>query len=407
MSPKKVLLVAGKFPPEGGGAVIRAYKMAKYLGECGYQVYVLTRPPGKGALIDEGTLSELPSTVSIVRPHQPVMVERMLPLRYFRWALASFFIGKRLIEREKIDVLWSTSPPPPAQLLGYFLKRATHIPWIADFRDPWTQHMLTSISPWRRRLEELMERKVMATADAITTVTPSFSRNFQDRFGAVMKRIELIYNGFDPEDYADITVWPDDHKFTAAYAGLLYPARSPRLLLESVAELIQDGSIPRTDIALQFAGQLDAPGDTTHSDLIHALGLQDVVKIMGVLPHRQTLAMLKSADLLLLIGDALPGAADYIPGKLYEYMAVARPILALQVDGEAQHIIASHQLGTVVHPQDKAAIKRAYLDLYHAWKENQLPVGVTSSLLDIFDRRFQAQQLATLMNDLVLKASPA
>ncbi len=398
---KKVLLIAGQFPPEGGGGVVRACKMAKYLGNYGYQVYVLTRPPVHDAAIDEELLSELPSSISITRVRQPAFLDQRLPLRYFRWALAGFFVGKKLIEHEKIDVLWTTSPPPPAHLLGYFLKRATNIPWVVDFRDPWTQYMPPNVSAWRKRLEENMERSVIAAADVVTTVTPSFLENFQVRFDNLIRRIELIYNGFDPEDYTNIVGSADNNKFTAVYAGILYSTRSPGLLLEAIAELIREGDVKRSDIQLQFAGQLDAPGETAHYDLVQQLGLEDVVKVMGALPHRQALEMLESADLLLLIGDTSSGAADYIPGKLYEYMAMGRPILALQVDGEAQRIIETHHLGTVAHPQDKEAIKRAYLDLYQGWRDKKLPTKTKSVQIEVFNRRFQAYQLAELMDSLI------
>jgi glycosyltransferase involved in cell wall biosynthesis len=396
---KKVLLIGAKFPPEGGGGVIRACKMAKYLGDYGYKVYVLTREPSQKAIIDESLLSDIPSSVRILRSKWPFFDAR-LPLRYLRWAVDSFPIGVKLIIEEGIDVLWSTSPPPPSHILGYWLKRATQIPWIADFRDPWTQHMLTDIPSWRKYLEKKLERCVLGSADIVTTVTPSFLEDFQTEAGDVIQRIELIYNGFDPNDYVNIRKLPDDNKFTMAYAGILYPERSPRVLLESIAELIAEGSVDREKIILRFAGQFDLSG-CEHRNLVEALHLSDVVELLGPLPHKEALTVLKSANVLLIIGDALPGAEKYIPGKLYEYMAIEHPILALQVKGEAQRIIDNFHLGKAVDPLNKEAIKRSYLRFYQDWEMNKLSQKTDPVDVNIFDRRIQAYQLSQLMNELV------
>jgi glycosyltransferase involved in cell wall biosynthesis len=400
--PKKALLISAHFPPEGGGSVVRAYKMAKYLGYYGYQVHVLTKSPSSDAFIDESLLAELPPELPVMRSREPFIPDTRIPLRYFRWALSTVPLGKKIIQSRGIDVIWTTSNPPPTHLLGYWLKRITHIPWIADFRDPWTQNMHKNMSPWRMRIEERMERNALGTADVVTTVTPSFVENFQTKFGDVIRRIELIYNGFDLEDYKAVEAISDDNRFTAVYAGILYPTRSPDLLLEAVSELVNEGFIKRDKIQLQFIGRFDAPGETAHRDLVHRLGLEDIVDIMEPLPHKQVLAMLKSAHILLLVSDTLPSAGDYIPGKLYEYMAIGRPILALQMEGEAQRTIKTYGLGQVAHPLDKNAIKTAYLRMYQAWLEGRLPCEVNTTNVEMFDRRFQARQLAELMDDLLV-----
>lgn len=451
MPRKKVLLVAAHFPPAGGGGVIRALKMAKYLGVYDCDVWVLTKEPRPGDIIDASLLHEIPPAVKVIRSRdvdpyrwlyrfrspatnappaaaataQPSPFKRLtgLLLRRFRplalkllqytaipdefywWARAAVPAGERVIREEGIDVIFTTSYPYSVHLLGYRLKRRTGALWIADFRDPWTQNIHRSGIPWRERLEERLERQVMATADAITTVTPSFAAGFRTKYGNVIKRLEVIYNGFDPADYVDITPFPHDGRFTAAYTGLLYPKRSPRVLLEAVGELIAEGKVRRDEIVLRFAGRFasDTLGETRAC--IARLGLGNAVEIMGELEHRRALEVLKGADLLLLIGDTAPEAGAYIPGKLYEYMAVGRPILALVMPGEASRIVEKHGLGRVVHPLDREGIKRAYLELYWAWKDGREPGGTVAGTggvgLEIFDRRYQAAQLSRLMDELL------
>src|SRR5690606_3795818 len=119
------------------------------------------------------------------------------------------------------------------------------------------------------------------------------------------------------------------------YTGIFYKERNPRLFLRAVRELIDEGKIDRSRLRLRFAGVFDYPGYTDNADCVRELGLEDCVEVLGHLPHRAALLQMKKADLLLLVGDTAPGSGDYIPGKLYEYMAVGRPILALCLPGES------------------------------------------------------------------------
>ncbi|MEW5763104.1 MAG: glycosyltransferase family 4 protein [Bacillota bacterium] len=449
MRRKKVLLITAYFPPVGGGGVMRALKMAKYLGEFGCDLWVLSKVPRHNDILDPSLLAEVPPSVRVVRTRdvdpyrwlyrlrppvgagvqaaetvaRPPLLKRAgtaalghlkplalkllqytaIPDEFYWWARAAVPPGEKIIRREGIEVVFSTSHPYSVHLLGYWLKKRTGALWIADFRDPWTQNIHRSGIPWRERIEERMERRVMTGADAVTTVTPSFAAGFRAKYGNAIKRLEVIYNGFDPADYSSLAPAPHDGRFTAAYAGILYEKRSPRALLEAVAELLTEGTVRREEIRLRFAGSFDTPGSTTHYELVRRLGLEDVVEIMGKLPHREALAVLKGADLLLLIGDAVPEAEAYIPGKLYEYMAVGRPVLALVAPGEAERIVGECRLGRVVHPADKEGIKQAYREMYRAWKEGRLPrlTEMTAAKFNIYNRRYQAGQLAQLMEELL------
>jgi len=446
---KKVLLVAAHFPPAGGGGVIRALKMARYLGEYDCDVWVLTREPRPNDIIDTSLLNEVPPSVKVIRsrdvdpyrwlhrlrppaaaapqdaaaraslgrrlagsmthrlrpPALKLLQYTAIPDDFYWWARATAPLGERLIREAGIDVIFTTSYPYSVHLLGYRLKRRTGALWIADFRDPWTQNIHRSGIAWRERLEERLERRVMAGADAITTVTPSFAAGFRAKYGDVIKRLEVIYNGFDPADYAGITPFPHDGRFTAAYTGLLYPKRSPRVLLEAVGELIAEGKVRRGEIVLRFAGRFATDTLLETRACVERLGLGGAVEIMGELAHREALGVLKGADALLLVGDTAPEAGAYIPGKLFEYMPVGRPILALVVPGEAQRIVEKYALGRVVHPLDKEGIKQAYWEMYRAWKDGRALSGTgpasPATGVEIFDRRYQAGQLARLMGELL------
>ena len=452
---KKMLLVSYLFPPIGGGGVPRPLKMAKYLARLGWEVHVLTVDTTYHATKDETLLKELPSGVTIHRAkewnplngirrskgsasgNQEKTVPRLsqgsqgrlkkmksfvvsslkqvkntlfIPDEQIGWLPDASRLGARIVREHNIPVMFSTSGPHTSHLVARTIKRKTGIHWVADFRDPWTQNMHRSQIPWREALEEKMERGVMTEADVITTVTHGFAENFLRKYEGEIKQLEVIHNGFDPEDYENIQTDEEDGKFTLIYTGIFYQQRNPRLLLQGVKELLDEGKIDTSQITLQFAGVFDYPGYTDNWDCVHHLQLEDMVEVMGNLPHKQALKAMKNADVLLLIGDTAPGSGVYIPGKLYEYMAIGHPILALSLEGESTNIIKQFQLGEVVDPLNKDEIKNAFLNLYNQWKKDKT-ISAPSNLLNranegdlsIYNRQIQAQMLSAVMDKLVAK----
>jgi len=470
-----VLLIAYLFPPIGGGGVQRAVKMARYLGEFGWQVHVLTVEPTYHATLDASLLDELPADVKIHRCREdqgllnklrpavlPVpasargtggsqgggsnrtsrqdgvqassslgtkvkrgifqllkQVKRaaLIPDDQILWYPAAKKLGLEIIREYGIDALFSTSGPYTNHLVARYLKRKTGLPWIADFRDPWTQNMHRSGIRLREWLEDRMERAVHRDANITLTVTHSFARNFNEKFGASINRLEVIHNGYDPADYEELQQLKrdpqDEGKCVIMYAGIFYQERNPRLLLQAVRQLIDEGIIDRRKIVLRFAGVFDYPGYSDNIDAVRRLDLMDAVDIVGNLPHKQALAAMKRSDILLLVGDTAPGSGSYIPGKLYEYLAIGHPILALSLPGESTHIIEKFRLGLVADPVSLDEIKQAVRRLYEEWQRKQdaqaaedhaQPVGMQDAKPQkatlIYQRREQARMLAELLNEI-------
>lgn len=458
MTNKRLLMVCYGFPPIGGGGVPRPLKIAKYLGDFGWDVTVLTVEPGYHATLDHSLLHEVPPSVRIVRAKEwrllarggkaaapkptgdvqatgkissPKAVARlkkavfsvlkkakpyfMIPDDQILWYPQAVKCGQELMKQERFDAIFSTSGPATNHLVAGKLAAVSGCKWIADFRDPWTQNMHQIGIKWRENLEEKMEAGVMAKADVITTVTATFVGMFRQKYGQQIKDLQLIYNGFDRADFAGLEPQfevPD--KFHAVYAGILYQKRNPRLLLEAVRELIDEGSVQQDDLLFSFAGVFDYPGYSENRDCVERLDLGEQVRILGNLPHKQALGLMKGADALLLVGDVSADAGAYIPGKLYEYMGIGKPILALNMAGEATEIIQQFKLGEVCDPRDKQQIKTAYLALYEAWKSShaegtaqQAAAGRDDAFYERvkpYERRYQAKQLAQLLDKLTDQA---
>ena len=447
---KRVLIIAYLFPPIGGGGVQRALKMAKYLGQFGWEPHVLTVDPVYHATLDHSLLQQLPENVKVHRAneiqlkrgslnhanqgndkgdtsnHKESTISYKLKSRLFPmlkklkdyilipddqvlWFPQAVRKGTEVMRQYDIDMIFSTSGPYTNHLVGYTLKKRTNKPWIADFRDPWTQNMHRPGIKFREWIEEKMEANVMKQSDVLLTVTYSFAKNFKKKYGDQIKRLEVIHNGFDHEDYEGIEPVNNQGKFTMVYAGIFYKERNPRLLLQAVKELMDEDVIKREEILLKFAGVFDYPGYSENADCVNQLGLDDVVQVLGHLPHKQALREMKGANALLLINDVSEDAGNYIPGKLFEYMAIGQPILALSLPGESTNIIETYHLGEVVHPKSKQEMKVAIKKLFEQWKwkKGQPITEVDSQSLSStkkYERKHQAHELAKLMDEIIKKA---
>ncbi|RKD23824.1 glycosyl transferase family 1 [Ammoniphilus oxalaticus] len=440
---KKVLIIAYLFPPIGGGGVQRALKMAKYLNQYGWQVHVLTVEPIYHVSLDESLLNQLPETVIIHRTQEfsfgappavavsadssetdnsnqkknvksavkaalfPTLKKMkkyaLIPDDQILWFPSATKKGLEIIREHQIDAIFSTSGPYTNHLVGLRLKKKTRLPWIVDFRDPWTQNMHRPGVAWREKVEEKMERNVLREADILLTVTRSFANDFQRKFGNVIKRTEVIHNGFDPEDYQQLaTIASDRQRCSFIYTGIFYQERNPRLFLQAIHELLAEGKLKRDLIELKFAGVFDYPGYTENMDCAQALGLEDIVKVLGHLPHQEALIELKSSDVLLLIADTAPGSGRYIPGKLFEYMAIGKPILALSLPGESTAIIEQYGLGQVVNPTSKEEIKAGIMILYEQWlnQDGTERSTVIEPSTSMYQRKTQAGMLAKLLDQI-------
>ncbi len=445
----KVLIVSYQFPPIAGGGVPRPLKMSKYLPQFGWNPVVLTVDPEYNVSLDPSLLGQVPEGVPIYRakewnPYQKLnrlrandggksqgIVEEgnkqkpgalarvksgiflflkkvknfvLIPDDHRFWVPSAVRLGLKAIQEQNIDVIFSTSGPYSSHLVARKLAKRTGLPWIADFRDPWTQNMHRSGIAWRERIEARMERSVMEQATAITTVTHAFAHNFLSKYPYI-RRMEVIHNGYDPEDFLDIPVNKVEGKIVFAYTGIFYQERNPRLFLQAIAELIEAEQLRKEEVLIRFAGVFDYPGYRDNQDVVRRFDLEVVVEVLGFLPHQQSLSLLKSSDVLLLINDTATGSEAYIPGKLYEYLAVERPILAFSLAGEASKIVERFHLGKVVLPTDVTLMKQAILEFVQAWRENKLgeQFSFDNDLASLaqYQRDTQARQLASLMNQLI------
>jgi glycosyltransferase involved in cell wall biosynthesis len=386
----KVLLVTRHFPPGGGGGVQRPLKFATHLPALGIETHVLA-PDVPGSLPDGAEL-ELPTQawihrVRYVGPRAGRPAERLLakqglarvgtqaallgrrllvPDENVPWSTFALPIAIRLVRREKIDVVLTTSPPPSLHLLGAAVKRTTGAAWVADLRDPLTSH------PHRRgyesqlaRLKEAsvggVGRLVASQADAIVAASEAIAE--EARALEPKGKVVTIANGCDFDDFAGLEHHTSG-RLRITHTGHFHGKRDPKPFLQALAESGLD------DVVVRFAGDFRA-ADREYAE---SLGLGERVELLGDVSRRRSLELQRDSEaLLLLIPESGGRGRGVLTGKLYESLAAERPILAVAPpDGAAARLVGDTGSGTVVPPDDVEAMREALLDLRRRWREGSL-----------------------------------
>ncbi len=386
----KVLLVTRHFPPGGGGGVQRPLKFATHLPALGIETHVLA-PDVPGSLPDGAEL-ELPTQawihrVRYVGPRAGRPAERLLakqglarvgtqaallgrrllvPDENVPWSTFALPIAIRLVRREKIDVVLTTSPPPSLHLLGAAVKRTTGAAWVADLRDPLTSH------PHRRgyesqlaRLKEAsvggVGRLVASQADAIVAASEAIAE--EARALEPKGKVVTIANGCDFDDFAGLEHHTSG-RLRITHTGHFHGKRDPKPFLQALAESGLD------DVVVRFAGDFRA-ADREYAE---SLGLGEKVELLGDVSRRRSLELQRDSEaLLLLIPESGGRGRGVLTGKIYEYLAAERPILAVvPPDGAAARLVRDTGSGTVVPPDDVEAMREALLELHRRWREGSL-----------------------------------
>ncbi len=404
------------FPPGGGGGVHRPLKFATHLPALGIETHVLA-PDVPGAVPADAEL-ELPTQawihrVRYVGPRAGRPAERLagtqglarlgtqaallcrrllVPDENVPWSTVATPVAIRLARREGIDVVLTTSPPPSLHLLGAAVKRASGAAWVADLRDPLTSN------PHRRgyesRLAQLKElaaggvgRLVASQADAIVAASDAIAE--EARALRPKGKVVTIANGCDFDDFAGLEHHASD-RLRITHTGNFHGKRDPRPFLRALAESGLE------DVVVRF------PGDFRAADREYAesLGLGDRVEFPGYVSRRRSLELQRDSEaLLLLVPESGGRGRGVLTGKIFEYLAAERPILAVvPTDGAAAELIRETAAGTVVAPDDVEAIRTALLDLHRRWREGSLDgTPLSPEWRERLSRASRVEELADLL----------
>lgn len=411
-------MVAYQFPPAGGSGIQRSAKFAKYLPLYGWEPVVLTRDTKRLGLVDGTLLEELPPETEIIRTPPRDLTAWPGPLskagKFIAWKLlvpdGEILWMKRALkdalarlEKGDISCLYTTSYPYSDHLMGLEIRKAyPELPWIADFRDEWTNnpYLLDKPHPrWRQKRERELERQVLVRADRLIANTPVMKENFvalNPDLG-LERRMTVIPNGYDEDDFPKGSDIRPEGKFTVTYTGSLYQRRKPDIFLEAAGRLVKAGAIPGNTFRIRFIGNIK---EKSIMPAVRRCGLEGMVEVMPYMNHRDCIAyMLKSHVLLLLEGGR--GSGCFYTGKVFEYIRTKRPILALvPEEGAAADIVRRTKTGIVCNWSDVAQIERALAGLYRRWTEGSLEMQADENEIRRYDRRVLTGELARILDEM-------
>jgi glycosyltransferase involved in cell wall biosynthesis len=409
----KVLLVTMYFPPSGGGGVQRPLKFATHLPELGIETHVLAPDDPKWVHRDDElpppTLAwvhraryvgpagrkpaeELHGTTGLERlQRQTSLLGRRLlvPDENVTWNLTAIPAAIRLVRDEGIDVVLTTSPPPSVHLIGAAAKSATGVRWVADLRDSLVAHPHRDATRIAVRAKEqgarLVARLVAGRADGIVTVSEAIAAEVSalGPGGPVVP----IANGADFDDFAGLEYHRAD-RFRVTHAGSFFGKRDPRPFLTGLARV--DGVVAR------FVGDFR----TADREWAEDLGLGDRLELVPYVPRRRSLELQRDSEaLLLLIPEAGGRGRGVLSGKVFEYLAAERPILAVvPPDGAAAQLLAETGAGVVVAPDDVDGIARELAAMRDRWQAGGLDVSpLSEESRSRLSRRARVEELAELL----------
>jgi glycosyltransferase involved in cell wall biosynthesis len=409
----RVLMVAFHYPPcFGSSGVHRTLKFSRYLPEFGWKPVVLSAHPAAYEHTSPGQLSEIPLTVPVTRSfaldgrrHLAIRGKSLsvasLPDQWASWWLTAVPTGLRLIRQHRPDVIWSTYPIATAHLIGLTLHRLTGIPWVADLRDVMTDHDYPVLRA-TRRIYRWIERRTMANAARVVFTAPSARRLYRERYpGLSDDRSLLIVNGYDEDDFNGVVVRgrPDgpEQPIRLLHAGLIYEhERDPRFFFRALARLFRDGVIrpDRLRVDLRAAGS-----EAYFSRQVMDLGLQEFVRLLPPLPYREALQDCAEASALLILQG--PSCDGQIPAKVYEYLRLGKPILALTSEqGDTARLLRETGGATIVDLLGEDAIYRALPSFLAEVARGKHPVPERRTVSQ-YARYNQARELARCLSRLV------
>lgn len=364
----RILIVSWTFAPRNAIGAVRATRTAEELLRMGHDVRVLSARTETGvgrlettfpdtyvtrtkwmdvnALAKRSVSEETPTLANAGSGQLKARLARAyaatinFPDPAVGWLVPAVRAGTKLVSVWRPDVIFATSPPSSSLLVAGHLARRHQLPWVADYRDPWTDNPYSNLPRWRRRLDEKLESKTLAGVSAVTTIGPTLARELSERLrvGAT-----AVMNGYDPSDVPTLGQPPErgSARLTLRHMGSIYPGRrDPRPLLEALT------LVPHLHDHLL----IEFYGNKLHyvRDAVDSQGLGHVVKVREPVARDRSLELQALSDALILLTWDSPLERGTLPAKMFEYIGCRRPILLVgSEDGDAADIIRNNNLGVV------------------------------------------------------------
>lgn len=394
--------------------------MVKYLPEFGWQPIILTAPLGESPDSQFGPPNDFKEKNRVIETYSyssPYGKKRLTSKKYSRirpflkflyryyqeiaqypdaekeWTPFAVKAGDELLRNEDIDAIISSSSPVTSHIIAKELKKKHNIPWVADFRDLWTQNHNYTYSPLRKLFEKRLELKTLAAADALVAVSQPWAEKLKELHEG--KKVYVITNGFDPEKMSDgkaaLTA-----RFTITYTGQIYTRQDPSKLLIALKDLISEGAIDVNDVDVGFYG----PENGSLTSKIEEYGLSTIVRQYGIVSREVSFEKQRKSQLLLLLKWEDTRERGWHSGKIFEYLAAKRPILAT---GGTNDVITEllTETNAGIDAQTVENVKTALRKLYGEYKlRGKISYQGDTEKINKYSYREMARKFAEVINAL-------
>ncbi|MCB9263183.1 MAG: glycosyltransferase [Flavobacteriales bacterium] len=429
---KKFLLIAYYWPPAGGGGVQRWLKMTKYLPSEGWKPIVFTPENGEAPVVDESLLNEVSAEVQTLKipiwePYgfykkftgkksnekvysgfindkkesfaQKASVfirgNFFIPDARKFWIRPSIKFLTNYLKENPVDAIISTGPPHTTHLIALGVTKKMNIPWVADFRDPWTNidfYDQLRLTKWADKKHRKLEQSVLKNATEIVTVSSHWADDFKKLCN---RNITVIRNGFDHNDFGNAEVRLDS-KFSICHIGSMNKDRNPEAFWIALNKLVKEHENFSNQLEIKLIGQVD------HSifSSIEKFELKTHLNHIPFLPHKSAIAELEKSQVLLIPINDTPNSLGVVPGKIYEYLGANRPILGIGPNtGDSAKILDDSGAGKMFEYQDVEGIRKQILAYFEDYQSKNLSVKQNEIMK--YSRKSMAQQYAKLLNNIL------
>ena len=406
----RILYVSQYFPPEIGAPAARVHELSREWVRQGHTVTVLTafahHPTGRKAARDRYVLTrrEAIDGIEVVRTYIFAAPNRgtiMRMISYASFMFSAIFIGRLRISRP--DVVIATSPQLLCGLAGYVLALTLRAPFVFEVRDLWPESILAvealKDSMFIRALKALA-RFLYVRCDLIVTVGEGYKREIHQRYGIPDTKIDVVHNGIDTSLFVPLPKHNEvreeqgwGKRFVIMYVGTLGMAHGLEQILETVRDMRDDPSK-----LFVFVGE-GAKKDALQQRVL-AWQLPNV-QFIDQQPKSRVPLFYAACDLGLVTLRDGPLFQGVLPSKIYEYLAMERPVL-LNIDGEARRLVERASAGEYVPVNDAAAMAAAIRRLCQQ-DESLAEMGRKGReyVLAHFDRRHLASKYVTILHRVI------
>ncbi len=431
---KKVLVITYYWPPAGGPGVQRTLKFVKYLRDFGWEPIVYTVSNGEYPIHDPSLEKEIPKDVKVIR--QPIwepfsLYKRLIGQKqeekinpgflkqegkkqknliedFSVWVRGNFFIPDarkfwikpsvkylaQFLKDNPVEAIFTSGPPHSAHMIGLGLKKRLNLPWVSDFRDPWTNidfYDQLKLSKWADRKHHRLEKEVLDSSSEVLVIGNTMKEEFE---ALTQTPVTVLHNGYDETDLP-LTLKKPDPCFGIVHIGMINKDRNHKIFWKALEELMDEIPSLANDLVLKFIGKAD---QTVFEDA-KAHGLEKFCEKVPYVPHSEIHAEQQKAPILYLPINNTPNAKGILTGKIFEYLAAQRPILCVgPTDGDAAKVIQKAEAGKVVNFEDLDGLKKILRGYYADFKEGNLQLE--NSRYQEYNRKTLTGKLAEILDKL-------